>query len=143
MEIIKATPLSNEDLENLGLSWHTDVDETPYVSNEIVVVSEQEAQNYYDAVNELYDMYVEAGQYVIDNDLFFELGIPFNLVEAIQMSWEEEVHWHLYGRFDLAGGLDGAPIKLLEFNADTPTMVYESAIIQWALLKKNGFKEAN
>ena len=142
MEIIKATPLSNEDLENLGLSWHTDVDETPYVSDEIVVVSEQEAQNYYDAVNELYDMYVEAGQYVIDNDLFFELGIPFNLVEAIQMSWEEEVHWHLYGRFDLAGGLDGAPIKLLEFNADTPTMVYESAIIQWALLKKNGFKES-
>lgn len=142
MEIIKATPLSNEDLEDLGLNWHTDVDETPYVSDEIVVLSEQEAQNYYDAVNELYDMYVEAGQYVIDNDLFFELGIPFNLVEAIQMSWEEEVHWHLYGRFDLAGGLDGTPIKLLEFNADTPTMVYESAIIQWALLKKNGFKES-
>ncbi|PZT48205.1 glutathionylspermidine synthase [Helicobacter valdiviensis] len=143
MNILKANPLSNQDLEELGLSWHTDVDDTPYVSDEIIEVSEEEAERYYEASNELYDMFVEAGQYVIDNDLFFDLGIPFNLVDAIKMSWEEEVHWHLYGRFDLAGGLDGAPIKLLEFNADTPTMVYESAIIQWALLKKNGYEESS
>lgn len=142
MQILKAQPLTNTDLENLGLNWHTDIDNTPYVSDEIIEISEEEAQGFYDAANALYDMYVEAGQYVIDNDLFFELGIPFNLVEAIVQSWEEEVHWHLYGRFDLAGGLDGNPIKLLEFNADTPTMVYESAIIQWALLKKNGFSES-
>ncbi|WP_276952757.1 glutathionylspermidine synthase family protein [Helicobacter rodentium] len=142
MQILKAQPLENADLENLGLNWHTDIDNTPYVSDEIIEISEEEAQGFYDAANELYDMYAEAGQYVIDNDLFFELGIPFNLVEAIVQSWEEEVHWHLYGRFDLAGGLDGNPIKLLEFNADTPTMVYESAIIQWALLKKNGFSES-
>ncbi|MDE5591350.1 MAG: glutathionylspermidine synthase family protein, partial [Helicobacter sp.] len=142
MEILKVQPIAKEDLEDLGLSWHTDEDNTPYVSDEIVVVTESEAQRYYDAANELYEMYIEAGQYVIDHDLFFELGIPFNLVEAIQRSWEEEVHWHLYGRFDFAGGLDGQPIKLLEFNADTPTMVYESAIVQWAILKKNGFNEA-
>lgn len=139
MQIIHAKPLENTDLEELGLSWHTDTDNSAYISNEIIEVTKTEAQNYYEAANTLYDMFVEAGQYVIDNNLFFELGIPFNLVEAIQKSWEDEVHWHLYGRFDFAGGLDGNPIKLLEFNADTPTMVYESAIIQWALLKKNGF----
>ncbi|MCH5322648.1 MAG: glutathionylspermidine synthase family protein [Helicobacter sp.] len=142
MQVLKVNPLQSKDLENLGLSWHTDLDNTPYVSDEVVEISESEAQAYYDAANELYDMFVEAGQYVIDNNLYFDLGIPFNLVEAIEKSWEEEVHWHLYGRFDLAGGLDGVPIKLLEFNADTPTMLYESAIIQWALLKANGFDEA-
>ncbi len=142
MEILKVNPLSPKDLEELGLSWHMDTDNTSYVSDEIIEVTEQEAQDYYNATNELYDMYIEAGQYVIDNRLFFELGIPFNLIEAIEMSWAEEVHWHLYGRFDLAGGIDGKPIKLLEFNADTPTMVYESAIIQWAMLKKNGFDES-
>lgn len=139
MDILNVNSLSNEDLEELGLNWHTDIDNTSYIADEIINITEEEAQSYYDATNELYDMYIEAGQYVIDNNLFFEIGIPFNLVEAIKMSWEEEVHWHLYGRFDLSGGLDGVPIKLLEFNADTPTMVYESAIIQWALLKKNGF----
>lgn len=142
MQILNAQPLNNADLEDLGLSWHTDIDNTSYVSDEIIEISEEEAQGFYNAANELYDMYIEAGQHIIDNNLFFELGIPFNLVEAIERSWEEEVHWHLYGRFDLAGGLDGNPIKLLEFNADTPTMLYESSIIQWALLKKNGFKES-
>ncbi|TLD85137.1 glutathionylspermidine synthase family protein [Helicobacter sp. MIT 11-5569] len=139
MQILNAQPLSNADLEELGLQWHTDTDDTPYISNAIIEISEQEAQNFYDAANTLYDMYIEAGQYVIDHNLFFELGIPFNLVETIKRSWEDEVHWHLYGRFDFAGGLDDNPIKLLEFNADTPTMLYESSIIQWALLKKNGF----
>ena len=123
MEILKVNPLSPKDLEELGLSWHMDTDNTSYVSDEIIEVTEQEAQDYYNATNELYDMYIEAGQYVIDNRLFFELGIPFNLIEAIEMSWAEEVHWHLYGRFDLAGGIDGKPIKLLEFNAENPTMV--------------------
>ncbi|MCG3720256.1 glutathionylspermidine synthase family protein, partial [Aliarcobacter butzleri] len=89
------------------------------------------------------DMFVEAGQYVIDNDLFHELNIPFNLVEIIKESWENEVHWHLYSRFDLAGGIDGHPIKLIEFNADTPTSLFETAIIQWAILKANGLDEAS
>ena len=83
---------------------------------------------YYDAVNELYDMFVEAGQYVIDNNLFHELNIPFNLVEVIKESWENEVHWHLYSRFDLAGGIDGKPIKLIEFNADTPTSLLKQLL---------------
>lgn len=140
MEVQRLQPLSNEFLESLGFSWHTDPDNSPYIADEAVIISEAEAEGYYAAANELYDMFVEAGQYVIDNNLFFELGIPFNLVESIKMSWENEVHWHIYGRFDFAGGLDGAPIKLLEFNADTPTMLFESAIIQWALLKANGME---
>lgn len=142
MELFELKPLSREFLEGIGFSWHTDPNNSSYVANEAIAISQEEAEGYYAAANELYDMYVEAGQYVIDNNLFFELGIPFNLVESIKMSWENEVHWHLYGRFDFAGGLDGMPIKLLEFNADTPTMVFESAIIQWALLKANGLSEA-
>jgi glutathionylspermidine synthase len=86
-------------------------------------------------------MYVEGAQYVIDNQLYYELGIPANLVGLIENSWERD-DWHLYGRFDLAGGLDGQPIKLIEFNADTPTSLFETAIIQWALVKANGMDEA-
>jgi glutathionylspermidine synthase len=36
----------------------------------------------------------------------------------------------LYGRFDFAYGHDGVP-KLLEYNADTPTGLLESAAVQW------------
>lgn len=134
-------PLKNEQLEKIGFTWHTDSDNSKYVSDNLIEISEGEAEAYYEAVNEIYDMYAKAAEYVIENNLFFELGIPFNLVDAIKKSWESDVHWHIYGRFDLSGGVDGKPIKLLEFNADTPTSLFESALLQWALLKENGMDE--
>ena len=141
MKLKKLKPLTNKYLESIGFSWHTDIDKSSYISDDVVVVSYDEAQAYYDATNELYDMFCEAGQYVIDNNLFHELDIPFNLVEVIKKSWEDDVHWHLYGRFDLSGGIDGKPIKLIEFNADTPTALFETAIIQWAMLKYNNLND--
>ncbi|MDE6885871.1 MAG: glutathionylspermidine synthase family protein [Helicobacteraceae bacterium] len=137
MNIKEIKPLDKQSLEEIGLEWHTDSDNTDYISNEVVEISKSEAETFYEAGNELYDMFVEAGQYVIDNNLFFELDIPTTLIDTIKDSWENEVHWHIYGRFDFAGGFDNKPIKLLEFNADTPTLLYESAMIQWALLKYN------
>lgn len=137
----KITPIDDRSLEQIGFQWHTDNDESKYIADELVIISDEEAEAYYEAVNELYDMYAEAAQYVIDNNLFFDLGIPFNLIDAIKKSWENDVHWHLYGRFDLAGGVDGKPIKLIEFNADTPTALFETAILQWALLKHNRLDE--
>ncbi|OCL86030.1 putative acid--amine ligase YgiC [Aliarcobacter thereius] len=143
MKLEKLKPLSNDYLESIGFIWHTDSDESSYISDELVVISEAEAEAYYEAANELYEMFSEAGQYVIDNDLFHELNIPFNLVELVKESWENDVHWHLYSRFDLAGGLDGKAIKLIEFNADTPTSLFETAIIQWAILKQNSLDETS
>ncbi|MDP3588003.1 MAG: glutathionylspermidine synthase family protein [Sulfuricurvum sp.] len=134
-------PINDSTLEEIGFAWHTDSDESKYVADELVIVSDHEAEAYYECVNELYDMYATAAQHVIDNNLFFELGIPFNLIEAIKKSWDNDVHWHLYGRFDLAGGIDGKPIKLIEFNADTPTSLFETAILQWAILKHNNMDE--
>ena len=143
MKLEKLKPLTDDYLESIGFSWHTDSDNSSYVSDEIVIINEDEANAYYEACNELYDMFAQAGQHVIDNDLFHEINIPFNLIEMIKESWENDVHWHLYSRFDLAGGIDGKPIKLIEFNADTPTSLFETAIIQWAMLKANGLDEAS
>jgi glutathionylspermidine synthase len=41
----------------------------------------------------------------------------------------------LYGRFDLSYGGNG-PAKLLEYNADTPTSVFETAVFQWMWLEE-------
>lgn len=139
MNITSLKPLDTATLEEIGLDWHTDIDNTPYIENEMITISEEEAKAYYKAGNELYEMFIEAGEYVINKDLFFDLDIPNVLIPMIKQSWEEEIHWHLYGRFDFVGGLDSKPIKLLEFNADTPTMLYETAVVQWALLKYNGY----
>ncbi len=142
VKLLKVQALDNTYLEHLGFSWHTDSDNSSYVADELVEITPSEAEAFYEAGNQLYDMFVEAGEYIIENNLFHEIGIPFNLVDTIIQSWENDVHWHLYGRFDLAGGVDGKPIKLLEFNADTPTALFETSVIQWAILEKNGMEDA-
>jgi len=137
----RVEPVPTTVLEDIGMQWHTDADGSDYIVPELVEVSESEAEAYYAAANTLYDMYVEAAQHVIDQQLYSNLGIDPLLVPLIEQSWERD-DWHLYGRFDLAGGLDGRPIKLIEFNADTPTSLFETSIVQWALLKANGMHEA-
>jgi len=134
-------PIPTTVLEDMGMQWHTDSDGSDYIVPELVIVSEAEAEAYYAAANTLYELYVEAAQHVIDQKRYAQLGIPDNLVPLIEESWERD-DWHLYGRFDLAGGLDGQAIKLIEFNADTPTSLFETSIVQWALLKANGLDEA-
>ncbi len=140
IEPLVIEPLTEKLMEDIGLSWHTDTDGTSYIDDALVPVSETEAEAYYEAANTLYDMFVEAAQRVIDEQWYLELGIPSNLVGLIEDSWDKD-DLHLYGRFDLAGGLDGLPIKLIEFNADTPTSLFETSIVQWALLKANRMDE--
>ncbi|WP_411283189.1 glutathionylspermidine synthase family protein [Lapillicoccus sp.] len=75
------------------------------------------------------EMLVEAGDYIIEENLFAQLGIPGWAVPRIKETWESEPPM-LYGRFDFAYGHDGVP-RLLEYNADTPTGLLETAAVQW------------
>ena len=73
------------------------------------------------------------GRAVNDERLLRRLAIPPLAWDAIGESWRR-ADPTLYGRFDLAYGGEG-PAKLLEFNADTPTALYESAVFQWLWLE--------
>jgi len=130
-----------QQLRNIGWDWMLGTDTLPYLTNEAVVVRAAEAEAYAEAANQLFAMYVEAAQHAIDRNRFRELGIPDNLIELIRLSWDDDRHIHLYGRFDLAGGIDGNPIKLIEFNADTATCLPETAAVQYAHLRANGLDE--
>ena len=39
-------------LESMGLTWHTDMDNTSYLSDELIHISEGEAELFYEAGNE-------------------------------------------------------------------------------------------
>lgn len=129
-------------LRNLGWDWMLGQDTLPYLTNEVVTITPAEADAFYEAANELFELYVAAGQHVIDNNRFAELGIPANLVDLIKLSWDDDRHLHFYGRFDLAGGINGQEIKLIEFNADTATCLPETAVVQYAHLRANGLDES-
>jgi len=142
LKFVKIKPISKDALEKMGFSWHRDGDGEYIVADKLICISKDEAEAYYKVTNELYKMYEVGAQYVIDNELFEELDIPPSLVLEIKKSWREERENHLYGRFDLSGGLDNKPIKLIEFNADTPTLLLETVLIQTMMLKYNDLKNA-
>jgi len=61
-----------------------------------------------------------------------QLGLSDRLAALAQVSWRRGDP-SLYGRFDFAWDGSGPP-KLLEYNADTPTALYEAAVVQWRWL---------
>ena len=84
--------------------------------------------------NELAAMCLEVVEIVVcDTEKMETLGVPRSAMSSVAASWERQDPT-LYGRFDLA--YDGTgPAKLLEYNADTPTMLFETAVFQWFWLE--------
>ncbi|SDN26849.1 Glutathionylspermidine synthase [Methylobacterium phyllostachyos] len=74
-----------------------------------------------------------AAEIVESPALMRRLGIP-DWAHALVTHSHRACDPHLYGRFDLA--YDGTgPAKLLEYNADTPTALFETAVFQWRWLE--------
>ncbi|HEX2727329.1 MAG TPA: glutathionylspermidine synthase family protein, partial [Beijerinckiaceae bacterium] len=71
---------------------------------------------------------------VRDEALLARLAIPENAWDAVRASWDRRQS-SLYGRFDFAYN-GGGPAKLLEYNADTPTALYETGVFQWLWLEE-------
>lgn len=70
---------------------------------------------------------------VADERMLRVLRIPERFWTFIAASWKRNDP-SLYGRFDFS--YDGkGPAKLLEYNADTPTSVFETAAFQWMWLE--------
>ncbi len=121
-------------VEKVGLVFHTlddgsgsYWDESAYYEFTAAEVDRLEA-----ASEKLQEMCLAAGQYIIDHKRFADLKIPAEAVPQILKTWNDEPP-ALYGRFDLA--YDGNQIKLLEYNADTPTALVEAAVAQWYWLE--------
>jgi len=98
-------------------------------------------QDLEDPSNELMGLCYNAVERIIsDNDLMRRLAIPANFFDAIRHSWENQER-DLYGRFDFCYQGEGSA-KLLEFNADTPTSLFEAAVFQWRWLEAMKAQEA-
>jgi glutathionylspermidine synthase len=74
------------------------------------------------------------GSVVEDERHLKRLRIPEAFWPLIRDSWRRH-DGSLYGRLDLSYGGSGAA-KLLEYNADTPTSIFEAAVFQWTWLEQ-------
>ena len=74
------------------------------------------------------------GHAIDDENYLSRLKIPEAFWPMISESWHRD-DGSLYGRLDLS--FDGRnPAKLLEYNADTPTSIFEAAVFQWTWLEQ-------
>jgi glutathionylspermidine synthase len=133
-DAIAPRPDWRQRLAGLGLDG-MDEDAVTYWNEEAAYVfSHAEIEILHDAVAELERLMRRAVAHVVDNNMFAELGIDPPLAALATASWRANEP-SLYGRYDLQ--FDGtAPPKLLEYNADTPTALYEAAVIQWHWLEE-------
>jgi glutathionylspermidine synthase len=74
------------------------------------------------------------GRAVDDEKYLQRLRIPEAFWPLISESWHRDDS-SLYGRLDFSFGGHG-PAKLLEYNADTPTSIFEAAVFQWTWLEQ-------
>ena len=84
------------------------------------------------ATNDIYTMCLGVVDHVITHKLWDEFLIPREYADWIEWSWRTQQP-SFYGRFDL--GFNNGNIRLFEFNADTPTLLLESSVIQWYWLQ--------
>lgn len=133
MDRIEITPRNNwqKEVEKLGFGFHTTGlpywDESVYYRFTLTEILKIE-----EATTEIWSLCLRAVQYILDHHLFSLFSIPESFIPYIIDSWNES-HPSLYGRFDFCFKKD--QIKLLEFNADTPTSLYEAGIVQWFWLQ--------
>ncbi|MBS1302586.1 glutathionylspermidine synthase family protein [Loktanella sp. SALINAS62] len=87
-----------------------------------------------DPATELHEMSrAAAAEIIASEELMERLAIPRVHWDLIADSWASGQP-ELYGRFDLI--YDGTgPAKMIEYNADTPTALFESASFQWTWLE--------
>ena len=85
--------------------------------------------------NELEQMCLTAVDKVINDQYWLEkFAIPEPFWPLLAKSWRQKEP-SLYGRMDFSYQGKGHA-KLLEYNADTPTSIYEAALFQWLWLEQ-------
>ncbi len=122
-------------VEQLGFNYHTLSGETYWDESACYEFSYDQVAALEVATRNLYDLCLQAVDYVIQKELWSQFSIPLKFVPMIRTSWRNETP-SIYGRFDLSWNGDlSVPPSMLEFNADTPTSLYEAAVAQWFWLR--------
>src|SRR5271169_3741076 len=126
---IEPRPNWTKEVETLGFDFYKQ-DGVPYWGEDAYYrFTAAEVDIIEAAANKLHKLCLYAVQRIVDMRLFPLLGIDPEIGRLITESWERREP-AVYGRFDLI--YDGtAPPKLLEYNADTPTSLFEASIVQW------------
>lgn len=129
---VKERPNWREKMEEIGFTFHSN-EGVYWDERACYAFSAEEVDRIEEVTEELHRLCLRAVGYVIGKNLYRQIGIPEKFAPLIKRSWERRDR-SLYGRFDFSYNPQGN-LKLLEYNADTPTSLIESSIAQWVWLE--------
>ncbi|WP_157974440.1 glutathionylspermidine synthase family protein [Lewinella sp. IMCC34183] len=126
-----------------GLDYFTTGENHDYLADEILLLEPREADAALAAGDTAYSLLRDtARRCLADPARLARLGTPAWCRPLLEWSVENAWDDFLFGRFDLAGGLEGLPPRILEFNADTCSLLAETGLLQPEVLRQNGVKKA-
>ena len=121
--------------EAVGFTWHHVSGDLYWDENAAYEFSMAEIEEGIEAPTaELHSMCLDLVDEAVQSErLMTLLDIPEAMRDYVADSWKRNEP-SLYGRFDFA--YDGTgPAKLYEYNADTPTSIFETGVFQWLWLE--------
>lgn len=130
-------------VEQQGLVWHSDGGREAWNEQAAYLLSPTEIQRLCQAARELAEIYHQAAEHIVKNNLWSQIGLQKHEADLLASSWERN-EWSLHGRFDFLLGGEGCP-KLLEYNAETALSLVETAVIQkhWLAEVMPGYEQFN
>jgi glutathionylspermidine synthase len=119
--------------EKLGFRFHT-IDGEPYWTEDACYVfTAVEIDEIEAATEELEKMCLQVVERLVKEGRYDLIGLDDTAAALVESSWKR-FDKNLYGRFDLAVRPGEKP-KMLEYNADTPTALFEASVVQWEWLQ--------
>ena len=128
--LVNTSTVKKRVLRNAGLDWLRKGENRDYLSKDFVRVESYELRAFKTAAESLHRLALRAATEVATRNWWSRVGIPDRCVSLLEYSVKKELDLHLIGRFDFAGGIERLPIKLLEYNADTCSLIPETAHVQ-------------
>ncbi len=136
-QLTDAPELAEKFFRKQGLQYYASGENHDYLADEILLIDRRESDALLAAGDTCYELLRDTARRCLgDPDRMRQLGIPAFAVPHLQWSVDNEWDDFVVGRFDFAGGTDGLPIKLIEFNADTCSLLPETTVIQPEVLRK-------
>lgn len=120
-------------VQEVGFHFYEMDGETYWDESVYYELTSDEVDHLEEVTEELYQMCLKLVEHVVWNRLYAKMGIPERFAEYVERSWRAPQPT-LYGRFDLWYDGKSEP-KLLEFNADTPTALFEASVVQYYWLQ--------
>ena len=127
--VIELQSRAEETIRESGYEWFINGENDEYVSSDIIMMSTAESQRFIKESEDIYQLYLQATMHAEKNNLWADLGVSDNITKLISHDIKRNIP-HICGRLDLAGGIENDEIKLIEFNADTATLLPETSYFQ-------------